>query len=229
MNYLRRLLHLILLILLLVNLVIIRGQAQQNDHNHGEAHPEISRDSLELLNKIFDEEWNTWRDSLFGVDVEEGMKIGEIGAGNGEFAVLMADKVGPSGFIYANEVDRSKVTKIRDMILSRNIENMIAIMGENDDALFPKSNLDMAIMVEVYHHIENTSIFFNNLKKYLTKNGRLVIIDPDVNQPGGTLDGCYSDPERTRSFLSELGYHNISISHKKIVDLDLYILQANIN
>jgi hypothetical protein len=84
-------------------------------------------------------------------------------------------------------------------------------------------------MVEVYHHIENPTIFFENLKKYLVKNGKLIIIDPDVNQPGGTLDGCYSDPETTASMLTELGYSIISVSHKKIFDLDLYILQATVN
>jgi hypothetical protein len=70
-------------------------------------------------------------------------------------------------------------------------------------------------------------IYFKNLSKYLRESGQLVIIDPDVNQPGGTLDGCNSDPESTKSLLLNLGYRNIGIKYKKISDLELYILSAD--
>jgi ubiquinone/menaquinone biosynthesis C-methylase UbiE len=228
MMFIKKISHLLLLIVV-ANLAVIRGQAQHDDHTHSKSDHEISSDSLEIINQIYDEEWNQWRDSLFGVDIEEGMKIGEVGAGNGEFAAIMAEKVGPDGFIYANDVVPSKINKIKDLIASKNIKNMVGILGEENDALFPDNDLDMAIMVEVYHHLENPSIFLDNLKRYLVKNGRLVIIEPDVNQPGGTLNGCYSDPETTRNVLSELGYNNISIFYKKIFNLDLYVLQANVN
>ena len=228
MIYLRKIFHLLFLILL-VNLVVIQGQAQHDEHSHGKPGHGLSEDSLKMINQIWDREWNQWRDSLFGIQIEEGMKIGEVGAGDGAFSALMAEQVGPNGFIYANEVVSSKVDKIKDLMVSKEIENMVAIQGEENDALFPDNDLDMVIMVEVYHHIVNPSIFFENLKKYLPRSGTLVIIDPDVNQPGGSLDGCYSDPDTTRSLLSELGYKNITVTHKKIFNLDLYILQAFVN
>jgi len=199
----------------------------QNDHVHHESHSKIPIDSLRLINQQFDREWNNWRDSLFELEIHEDMLIGEIGAGYGEFAFLLSTQVGQKGHVYANEVDQSKIHKINDLISEKNVKNLTVITGTEDDALFPANNLDMAIMIEVYHHIANPNIYFKNLSKYLGENGQLVIVDPDVNQPGGTLDGCYSDPESTKSLLLNLGYRNIRISYKKISDLELYILSAD--
>jgi len=47
-----------------------------------------------------------------------------------------------------------------------------------DDPLFPESSLDLAIMVLVYHMIENPDILLRNLKKSLKPGAKLVIIDP---------------------------------------------------
>ena len=199
----------------------------QNDHVHKEPHSNIPIDSLELINQQYDQEWNSWRESLFELDIHENMLIGEVGAGNGEFAYLLSAQVGQKGHVYANEVDQSKIHKIKNLISEKNIDNMTVISGDEDDALFPVSNLDMAIMIEVYHHIANPNIYFKNLCKYLIESGKLVIIDPDVNQPGGTLDGCYSDPESTKSLLLNLGYRNIGIKYKRINDLEFYILSAD--
>ena len=75
MVYSREISNLILLMLLL-NLVIIKGQAQHNDHSHGEPDHRLSEDSLKVINQMWDREWNQWRDSLFGIQIEEGMKAG---------------------------------------------------------------------------------------------------------------------------------------------------------
>jgi len=73
-----------LLILLLINLIVSQGSAQQNDHDtHVKEHSNISRDSLELINQMFNKEWNQWRDSLFGLEIEENIKIGEVVLGMG--------------------------------------------------------------------------------------------------------------------------------------------------
>ena len=37
--------------------------------------------------------------------------------------------------------------------------------------------VDILLVVNTYHHIENRSIYFRKVKKGLSKNGKLVIID----------------------------------------------------
>ena len=163
---------------------------------------------------------------MFDLDIHENMLIGEIGAGNGEFAHILSGKVEQNGHVYANEIDPARIQDIKDLISEENVQNMTLIMGSVDDPLFTVNDLDMAIMVEVYHHLAHPAVFAKNLKKYLKEGGQLVIIEPDVNQPGGTLDGCYSDPESTKSLLLDSGYRNINVRYRKVLDLEFYILIA---
>jgi len=200
--------------------------AYAQNHVHKEHHSDVPVDRLEWINRRYDQEWNHWRESMFDLDIHENMLIGEIGAGNGEFTHLLSGKVGHNGHVYANEIDPGKIQDIKDLINEENVQNMTLITGSEDDALFPVNDLDMAIMVEVYHHLAHPAVFVKNLKQYLKEDGQLVIIEPDVNQPGGTLDGCYSDPESTKLLLLDSGYRNINVRYRKVLDLEFYILRA---
>ncbi len=58
------------------------------------------------------------------------------------------------------------------------ITNVETITGIIDDPLLPEKSLDMAIMVLVYHMIENPDKLLENIKKSLKPGGTLVILDP---------------------------------------------------
>ncbi len=216
------------LFLLCIMLILTEQSPAQTQHSHPNQPAIISEDSLVLLNQKYDEAWHHWRKALFDLDIQPGMVIGEVGAGNGELAFLLAKQVGPEGHVYANEIDPSKLKKIREMILSGQVENVTPVLGQQNDAQFPVHNLDMVVLVEVYHHLDNPELFFRNMTRYLSDNSVVVIIDPDLNQPGGESEGCYSDPETTRSVFENAGYKVRKIDYRKVLDLKFYILSAYI-
>ena len=47
------------------------------------------------------------------LDVQPGMYVAEVGAGDGTFAVALARRVGPSGHMYATELDATRLADIR--------------------------------------------------------------------------------------------------------------------
>lgn len=112
------------------------------------------------------------------IGVRSGMTIGEIGAGRGRYTVLLASKVGQTGKIYANDIDESSLAYLRGRCRRLSLSNVETIVGEVDNPLFDNNSLDMAIMVLVYHMIENPDNLLHNLKKSLKPGSRLVIIDP---------------------------------------------------
>jgi hypothetical protein len=59
-----------------------------------------------------------------------GEKIAEIGAGEGSIAVFVAEHVGPSGRIYANDIDPDKVAKIESLAAQRHLDNLISVKGD---------------------------------------------------------------------------------------------------
>jgi len=112
------------------------------------------------------------------INVMPGMVIGEIGVGRGRYTVYLAGKTGKTGKVLANDIDESSLAYLKGRCRKLGINNVEAIVGEMDDPLFPKSSLDMAIMVLVYHMIENPDNLLRNLKKSLKPGASLVILDP---------------------------------------------------
>jgi FkbM family methyltransferase len=62
--------------------------------------------------------------------------VADVGAGNGEMAVAMAEKVGPSGRVFANEIDPERLEEISQLAQSAGLRNVTVVKGgERDTAL----------------------------------------------------------------------------------------------
>jgi ubiquinone/menaquinone biosynthesis C-methylase UbiE len=122
------------------------------------------------------------------IGVKQGMVIGEVGAGEGYFTFKLSKRVGPKGKIYANDIKKSVLETIKEKSADENIQNISIVHGETEDPLFPITNLDMIVMMQVYHDLEKPVIFFRNLKKYLKSEGNVVIIDKDPDRWGKGWD-----------------------------------------
>ena len=123
------------------------------------------------------ESWQPPDKIMDSIGVKEGMEIGEVGVGQGYLTFHLADRVGDTGKIYANEIDAQSLKIIETRIISDNIQNIETVLGEVQDPLFPKKDLDMIVMVYVLHCLDKPTEFMGNLEKYLSENGRLVIIE----------------------------------------------------
>jgi ubiquinone/menaquinone biosynthesis C-methylase UbiE len=118
------------------------------------------------------------------IGVKQGMKIGEVGAGEGYFTFKLSKRVGSTGKIYANDIKQSVLDTIQNRISRDNIKNIEVLLGSTEDPYFPKENLDMIVLMLVYHELEKPIIYFQNLKRYLKPNGTVVVIERDPERWG---------------------------------------------
>ncbi len=112
------------------------------------------------------------------IGVKPGMTIGEIGAGHGRFTVHLARRVGDKGKIFANDIDKNALSVLRERCQQENIVNVETILGEEEDPLFPDKSLNMAIMVWVFHGLDNPGPLLKNTVSCLKPGAPLIIIDP---------------------------------------------------
>lgn len=115
---------------------------------------------------------------LNAIGIKPGMTIGEIGVGRGRYTVFIAERIGNTGKVFANDIDEASLAYLRGRCRRLGIDNVETVVGRMDDPLFPESSIDLAIMVLVYHMIENPDILLINLKKSLKPGSTLVIVDP---------------------------------------------------
>jgi ubiquinone/menaquinone biosynthesis C-methylase UbiE len=114
---------------------------------------------------------------LPAIDIKEGMIIGEIGAGQGRYSVILADAVGKEGHIYANDIDQGSLEYLDSRCKRDDISNITTIRGKELDPLLPKNELDMIFIVNSYHHFSKPVELLRNAQPALKASGTLVIIE----------------------------------------------------
>ena len=122
------------------------------------------------------DQWQQPERVMDAIGVKAGMIIGEAGAGRGYFTFKLSGWVGSTGKIYANEIDPHHLETIKQKCIERNIFNIETILGEEGDPLFPDGQLDMVIMVYVFHHLLSPTEFLQNIARWLTSMHILIAI-----------------------------------------------------
>lgn len=106
-----------------------------------------------------------------------GMVIADIGAGSGYYTSRLARKVGPSGRVYATDIQPGMLAILDRRIKSEGLTNVTTVLGAMDDPSLPPGSIDLAIMVDVYHELQQPQAFLQRLKAAFKPGGRLVLLE----------------------------------------------------
>jgi ubiquinone/menaquinone biosynthesis C-methylase UbiE len=110
------------------------------------------------------------------LQIGPGMSIGEIGAGNGRFAVKVAARVEANGKVHANDTDSKAVQFMKRRLEKDGIPNMIVIRSEEMDPGFPTGALDLVYLINTYDELKDPVTLLRNTRSCLKSTGRLAII-----------------------------------------------------
>ncbi len=114
---------------------------------------------------------------VLAMGLKPGSTVGDLGTGYGYYAARFAKVVGPNGRIYAEEIDKPLLNKVRQRMASQNITNITLVLGAPDDPKFPTGTLDAVIIADVYHELDHPDAILNHVKKALKPGGKVLIID----------------------------------------------------
>jgi ubiquinone/menaquinone biosynthesis C-methylase UbiE len=106
-----------------------------------------------------------------------GTIVADVGAGDGTYSFVAAQKVGPLGRVYATEIDTEKLKNVRAEVTKRKVKNIIVVEGTADDTKLPSSCCDTIFLRHVYHHLTQPQEFDRNLVRSLKLGAHLAIID----------------------------------------------------
>jgi ubiquinone/menaquinone biosynthesis C-methylase UbiE len=111
------------------------------------------------------------------VDLRSTMTVAEIGTGKGRMAVRLARRLGPSGRLYATELETWKLDAVRNAAASGGVANITAILAGEHSTGLPDACCDIIYMRRVYHHFADPASMGRSLHAALRPNGRLAVID----------------------------------------------------
>ena len=109
--------------------------------------------------------------------LQPGEAVADVGAGDGEWAVEMAEPVGAEGRVYATEVDSGLVEDIRKLFEARGLPQGEVILGDDRSSGLPEACCDAILLRKVYHHFTDPEAMGLDLYRALKPGGRLVVIE----------------------------------------------------
>lgn len=122
-------------------------------------------------------EWQQPDRVIGALKLAEGQVVCDIGAGPGYFALRAARAVGPTGHVFAEDVEPTMIGALRDRVGRARLTNVTPILGLLDDPLLPAKACDVTLIVNTYHHFPNGTLFLRRLVRSLKAGGRIVNVD----------------------------------------------------
>ncbi|WP_378173781.1 class I SAM-dependent methyltransferase [Aquimarina sp. SS2-1] len=126
------------------------------------------------------EERDTWMkiSELFDIsEIKSGSKVADIGCHEGYLSIHMSRAVGESGKVFAVDVRKDRLEKLEEHLKDRKIKNVHMILGDYDNPKLPKKDLDVVVILDTYHEIEEYKKILMHVKDALKTNGNIVIIE----------------------------------------------------
>ena len=130
--------------------------------------------------------------------IADGSVVADLGAGGGWFTTRLANRVGPNGTVYAEDVQPQMIEAITRRTGRAMLPQVRTVLGTSSDPRLT-APVDAVLIVDAYHDIsiEQPVVMLSNVARSLKPAGRIGIIEfkKDGWGPGPPMDERM-DPER---------------------------------
>lgn len=136
----------------------------------------------ELLDAPSRDRWQQPARLVRALGLKPGDKIADIGAGSGYLLPYLSRAVGPSGVIYAEEIQASFLPALKRH--ARQLGNVRVLLGSADNARLPPRAINCFVLLTVYHEVQQPVKLLRTLRGAARSGARLAIIDFDGFRKG---------------------------------------------
>ncbi len=121
--------------------------------------------------------------ALDAIGIKPGMVVADVGAGTGYMSLRMAKRVGPSGKVYAEDVQPGMLNRVRQSAAKAKLTNVETVLGTEADPKLPAESLDLILLVDVYHELSQPQKMLRRMREALKSDGRLVLLEYRKEDP----------------------------------------------
>jgi ubiquinone/menaquinone biosynthesis C-methylase UbiE len=115
--------------------------------------------------------------------IPKGASVADIGAGSGFITERLSARVGPTGRVFANDLQPQMLQILGRRLAQRKITNVTLVQGTVDDPKLDPASVDLEIMVDVYHELSQPQAMLRRLRAALKPGGRLVLLEYRKEDP----------------------------------------------
>jgi ubiquinone/menaquinone biosynthesis C-methylase UbiE len=145
--------------------------------------PVMSADGAGWLDRPEREAEEAPEQALDALGIRAGMVVADVGAGTGYMSLRMARRVGPTGKVYANDLQPEMLQKLRAKSQREKLSNVETVQGTESDPKLPPNTMDLVLLVDVYHEFSQPQAMLDKIRESLKPDGRLVLLEYRKEDP----------------------------------------------
>ena len=118
--------------------------------------------------------------NLSKLGLNDGMKVVDIGSGSGFYSIEAAKRVGSTGRIYAVDVQKDLLDRLRSIAATQGIRNIEVIWGNAEKiggTKLREAIADRAIVSNILFQVEKPDDFVLEVKRIVKPDGKVLVID----------------------------------------------------
>jgi ubiquinone/menaquinone biosynthesis C-methylase UbiE len=129
-------------------------------------------------------------DWMKALRLKTGARVLDVGPGPGFVSILLADRVGPTGLIYAVDLSAEALAYLERLKKERGVSNIKAFVADAATLKLPSIYIDAALVAMVLHHADDPPGIMHNVARLLRPGGLAVIAEFHPDGP------CAQGPPR---------------------------------
>jgi ubiquinone/menaquinone biosynthesis C-methylase UbiE len=139
--------------------------------------------------------------------VAEGMTVADLGAGTGYFSVRAAKVVGAKGRVLAIDIEPKLVDYMKARAAKEHLPQVVAVLAAPDDPKLPAHGVDLVLIVDTWHHLDDRLRYLGKLAAGIAPGGRVAVVDFKKGDfPVGPPDAHKLTPEAVVAEFVEAGW-----------------------
>ncbi|MGA7414625.1 MAG: class I SAM-dependent methyltransferase [Bryobacteraceae bacterium] len=145
--------------------------------------PVMSASGADWLERSEREQEEQPEKALDAFNLKPGMMVGDIGAGTGFYSIRIAKLIGPTGRVYANDIQPQMLQRLNANAALSKVSNIETVLGTESNPKLPANELDLVILVDVYHEFSRPQRMLDRIRESLKPDGRLVLLEYRKEDP----------------------------------------------
>ncbi len=117
------------------------------------------------------------------LQLKPGMVVCDMGCGNGYFTLPMAEQVGPTGKVLAVDIQPEMLQMLSRRVVEAGLENVDVILGSVVDPKLPEGEIDLLLMVDVYHEFSHPEQMLAAIRRSLKPDGVVALVEYRAEDP----------------------------------------------
>jgi SAM-dependent methyltransferase len=144
---------------------------------------------------------------LAALEIKSGSVVADVGAGVGYHVWRLAGLVGPSGKVIGEDIQPEMLRMLDKNIQERKLRNVQIVQGTTKDPRLPEGQLDLVLMVDVYHEFSDPISMMSHIRKSLKPDGRVVLVEFRKEDPSVPIQPLHKmSVEQVRAELEPMGF-----------------------